>query len=619
MARLPGLAVTAAVVVCVALAGCTATPSGVPRKVSEASSQLQAYGLPEPPPPPTAASHWTVQAVVTGFLHASASYFIDPSAAKAYLAPNLRKRWHPGAVTIVGGHPSVHELNSRNAPDEPPTKTVTFTGQKLATLSQSGQYLYASGTPKYKFELRLYNGVWLIEELPQLLPPGSQALLLLQSDFEAVYQPRNLYFFAPKQPDAPLPDLVPDPVYAPVEGSDTALNTIVATALVRGLFKDNNSWLSGGATSTAFRRGTTLKHLLITGQTAVVNLGGAAAGASAQQRQEMYEQLMATLTTASAYSPPVARHVKLEIDGKSKYLSSYSDLIPPVSSEPEPAFVQKSSSSVTELLPHKRPRPVLGPSQVDGDTITAIAAQPASASPGSQLAAAVRAGNGCAIYVGTTGARAYHRYRLSTAGGPCTSLSWDRAGRLWAATARGIWALQPGSHAGAARRVSLPDIPGTGDADYKILALRMAPDAVRAALLIQPTPAKTKTGRSQPAARSVLLAAVRTVRNSKGLKFGTAVTAGTGLPDLRAISWYNAYYLAALAGNSVIYRVPLTGGASSELGSAPLQAQTLTTGNSELVVGTSRVGTGQPQIFKSPASALSWTPLADGTNPTYPG
>jgi hypothetical protein len=137
----------------------------------------------------------------------------------------------------------------------------------------------------------------------------------------------------------------------------------------------------------------------------------------------------------------------------------------------------------------------------------------------------------------------------------------------------------------------------------------MAPDGVRAALLIQQVPPSRRGAKKPPAIRSVLLAAVQ---NTPVPSFGSAVTAGTGLPDLRSISWFNAYNLAALAGNWV-YLIPLTGGASLLRGSAPMQAQSLTTDNSEFIVGT------QSELFKSSTSALSWVRLGGGSIPVYPG
>jgi hypothetical protein len=619
----PGLPVmtAAAIAVCLALAGCAEMPYGGAPRADKADNQVQAYVLPEPPPPPT--GKWSPRDVVLGFLHASANYAIDPSAARAYLVPGLRRLWDPHSVTVLAGSLQVTQLVYRGDVGGGPYKTVSFAGNELATLSPSGQYSYTPGRPTYTFQLETVNGVWLIDGLSLLRHRvlvsllRHQVLLLTESDFNSVYQPRNLYFFAPQSVSAPTgTDLVPDPVYAPVEGSDTALNTTVAATLVRGLFEDSGSWLSN-ATWSAFPKGTKLGSLSFSGQTAVVNLVGTASRLEsrqhAQQVQEMDEQLKATLTTASAYSAAVAHNVQLKIDGGSHwYYNSSTHLIPGISNAPEPAFFRLGQSGVAELRPgYKRPDPVVLPKQVAGQTITAIAEAPPVA--GSQLAVAVQVGQGCEIYVGRLARRpAYQGFLLPSSGGTCTSVSWDTSGRIWAATARGIWVVQPFlplSHAVVA--VPMPDMPGTRSANYRILQLQMAPDGVRAALLIQPVRPGAHHGSQSPSGvRSVLLAAVA---NSSSVALGSAVSAGSGLPDLRSISWYDDYYLAALAGTS-IYRVPLTGGASQLLGSAPLQAQTLSTDNSEFLVGTAG-----PGIMESSASALSWVRLASGAIPAYQG
>ena len=97
--------------------------------------------------------------------------------------------------------------------------------------------------------------------------------------------------------------------------SDTALNTNLASGLVKGLLNDPRSWLSG-ATTTAFPRGTTLlDRSRSAARPRVVNLGGAAVHATAAQQQAMAEQLRATLGS-TAYSQPLAHLVQLEINGR---------------------------------------------------------------------------------------------------------------------------------------------------------------------------------------------------------------------------------------------------------------------------------------------------------------
>ncbi|HEY7324842.1 MAG TPA: LpqB family beta-propeller domain-containing protein, partial [Streptosporangiaceae bacterium] len=145
---------------------------------------------------------------------------------------------------------------------------------------------------------------------------------------------------------------------------------------------------------------------------------------------------------------------------------------------------------------------------------------------------------------------------------------------------------------------------------YRIVALQMAPDAVRAALLV-----------STPADGIRLLLAAVLVQSGTAM-FGQPVTVGTtGLTDPAAISWYDAYHLAVLASGG-IYDIPLTGGAGQQpspqlMSALPTNSQTLTltTDGTELVVGTTA------GVWAEPVSAPgTWLPFAtNGSNPVYPG
>jgi hypothetical protein len=151
-----------------------------------------------------------------------------------------------------------------------------------------------------------------------------------------------------------------------------------------------------------------------------------------------------------------------------------------------------------------------------------------------------------------------------------------------------------------------------GQPGSQILALRMAPDNVRAALLVR-TKSVTK----------LLLAAVQFDRGAVAL--GQAVSIGAGVASPVAISWSDPYHLAVLASSGIIFAVPLTGGAGPQagglpqpLGTAPGGAQTLTTDGSELVVGVADGGVNR--IFaSSPASPLWYRYPMPGSVPVYPG
>ena len=115
---------------------------------------------------------------------------------------------------------------------------VQVSGTVLGNLSNSGEYSTSShsqGTTEEKFVLVEQNNQWRISSLPN-------QVLLSQSDFEHVYQPRNIYFFDPAQQT-----LVPDPVYVPEEATPADL----VKQLLRVVMATPTGWLRS-AVQTAF-------------------------------------------------------------------------------------------------------------------------------------------------------------------------------------------------------------------------------------------------------------------------------------------------------------------------------------------------------------------------------
>jgi hypothetical protein len=595
-------------VVAIAVAGCATAPaSGPPRQAPGGSNQVQAYVQELPAPGPT--SRWSATDVVLGFLHASASYAFDPAAAKQFLVPQLRTQWHPGRgpVAVVGAPTGLTTVPYKPQPllgQATPEVIVRFTGQHLATLSQTGQYQYAPGqNVHYQFVLAQTNGVWLIEHLPD-----QPSLLLTQSDFEDVYAPRNLFFFArPAASQAPNV-LVPDPVYAPLLSANSALNTDLATGLVNGLLKGQGGWLSG-TTVSAFPRGTRLlKKVTIIGKTALVDLGGAAAHAQPLTVLQMAGQLFYTLSDGE-YSPPLASRLELYIDNRPQSPLGTIGVVPGVPIGPLLLVTDTGNGDSVGQLPAApkqgtKSQQKLSQAQLgQGANVTAVAASPGPGRPG-QVAVAVSDGVGCAIEARTGSQATYQTYPLSGSTSPCTSLSYDAYGNLWAAAGSGVWFMQPNR---APVAVYMSAITATLQHGDQILALRIAPDGVRAALLVQ-----------TPAGNKLLLAAIR--RHAATASLGQPVTFGAGLTDPQAISWFDAYHLAVLDAGG-IYDVPLTGGAGQQpeaapslLVTAPPGADTLTTNGSELVVGTN-----QGLVFAGSVSAPNWSQVGNGADPIYPG
>jgi Lipoprotein LpqB beta-propeller domain/Sporulation and spore germination len=591
------------------VAGCATVPSSsAPRPVLNGANAVQAYVRPLPPPPPSSGLYTSPLDIVRGFLSASATYAYDRGAAKQFLWPALQKTWRPGPVTVVSSLGQSTTSASLRVGNSSPAQytTVELTVQHLATLNQFGQYEYSAGTSKLTFTLaKQTNGVWLINKLPQ----DGRNLLLTRASFQEAYQPRDLFFFARQEPSVVNGELVPDPVYAPVQSADSSLNTDVVKGLVKGLLKDQGSWLSD-ATTTAFPRGTTLLKVALRGQVAVVDLGGTAARASGQQKNDMYAQLRATLTS-NAYSNPLAGSVVMQIDGRTQYSNGNFNL---VSSVGTGSLVYQSG--IGTVGEYGRKSSVAGPAQLSSAQITALAASASSTGSANAappaVAVAVADGGGCAVETPVSlaeqpgGPDTYKSHQVSTSGGPCTSLSWDRNGNLWAVAGGRVLELpwRGGKFLAVSRPGNLP--PDGGKSGGRIISLQMAPDGVRAALLV-----KTSRG------NRVLLAAVINVKPGQ-VSLGAAVPAWTALPDPTALSWYSPYDLVVLT-RTGIWQVPLTGGAGRLLGSTPAGAVavSLASDGKTLAVGTD----GAPgAVYTSSNGANSWTriPGPSAAFPTYP-
>jgi hypothetical protein len=604
------VATVAAGIVAPIVAGCATLPSSnAPRQVLTGANAVQAYVRPLPPPPPSSRLYKSPAEAVYGFLSASATYAYDPAAARQFLSPQLRKTWQPGPVTVVSSlyvaptpsssraqgstcRATCVQFSGGNSAPAAQSASVEITAQHLATLSSGGQYEYSAGTSTYSFKLaKTKNDIWLITKLP----PGQPSLLLTKASFQEVYQPRNLFFFA-RQPSVVNGELVPDPVYAPLQSADNALNTDVAAGLIEGLLSGPRGWLSD-ATTTAFPPGTKLLKVTLRGQVAIVDLGGTAARTTAQQKNYMQAQLRATLAS-NAYSSPLARNVDLYIDGRYQYPGGNSSVARVSSGH---LVYQSGPDMVSEVKPPSPPSLLAAPRQIGSAQITALAS-----TEGGAVAVAVQSDGGCAVYVRDAGwpGEPDHGRRIPDSAGPCTSLSWDRNGNLWAVAGGHVWLLGSQTQYQWLNVISPRNLPG-------ILSLQMAPDGVRAALLV-----KASGGN-----RVLLAAVVFTVKGSNvSVSLGTPVPAWPGLSRPIALSWYSAYDLVVLT-RTGIWQVPLTGGAGRLLANAPAGAVSLASNGAALAVGTSDHGRyALEDLEDSDNDGSSWTQVAASSSiyPTYP-
>jgi len=587
----------AAMVACLALAalaGCATLPTrGQALPVKEAPAGL-GQGTDYPQLIPAAPGKgWSAEQIVAGFLAASASFSQDHAYARLYLAPQWARTWNPGwAVIVVSGQPVPKLLLPKyiNKPaNNPRTTSVGVTGVQLAAISANGQYQQVVSGParKIKFHLVKVNGEWRITD-----PPNR--LLLSNSEFHRVYQPRNLYYF-----DSTGKILVPDPVFVPLQATSTDL----AKRLVAALGQQPSGWLQG-ATQTSFPRGTRqLSPVKIEGSAAVVNLGGTIAGASSETLKNVAAQLVWTLTSAS-YGPSAITSVRLEVNGEPQQIpgspngiaarSTYASMVPVPRAKAGLYFV--AADKTVQILPASgaaEPAAVPGQAGAGAVPMTTIAVSPVTS--GTPALAGIAA-NGRDVWRGALAKDArLDRWRP---GGRVTSLSWDRVGDLWAATSKGVWLLQAGSKAATPIDVPL-------DGKEQVTMLRVAPDGVRIAMIVR-----------GPHGSHVMVGAI--TRSGSAVSIGSPVQVGSKVAHPGAVSWYDADNLAVLVGagtaGAQIHEVPVNGGQPTELAPDAKNAISLTVGGGQIVVGSS---SGRMATYL--VSTGSWRPLPDGQAPAYPG
>lgn len=600
--RLAPLALVACLSV-VAAGGCATIPSSGPvRSLRQPQNGvLQGQDFPQLIPAPPGKG-WAPKQIVSGFLAANASFAGNNAAAREYLTPGQARTWNPGsAVTVVSQTSLTRSVvpNRLTGQSGASTQIVHVSGQELATLTASGQYETPSAPSKQaiSFSLKLVKirGQWRIVNPPKLL-------LLSKSDFLRVYQPRNLYFFAPDGST-----LVPDPVYVPLQATATHL----ATDLVRALRQRPPGYLSG-VTQTSLPPGTKVLGVRIEGPGAVVNLGGSVSRASTTVLANIAAQLVWTLTSSS-YGRQAINSVKLEVDGVAQRLSGavggfepasrYSSRVPRPVASGGLYFIGKGGL-VQVLLPSPAaapPKPVLGQAGIVLIPMTSIAVSPrtgersiAGTSPGAdERSIAGISADGRTVYFGALAKGA--ELGSWRPGGRITSLSWDVSGDLWVATGNGVWLRPPGGKAPLA--VDLP----AGD---RVTALRVAPDGVRIAVIV-----RGKTG------SQLEIGAVK--RGAHTASIGLLTPIGAGIRNPAELSWYNPDNLIVLARpgskSPVLKEVPLSGGTPTPIGAEPY-TRTIATAGSQIVAGLR----GNRLVTLSGPDG-SWQLLGRGQDPAYPG
>jgi hypothetical protein len=583
-------AAAAVFAVAVAATGCATLPTGGPVQQVDAgqngASQEQDYSQPVPVGP---GPGWTPTQIVAGFLSASASFTDDHSVAREYLDSTAQRSWQPEwAVTVV------NSLTTTPIPTLPRPVTnqsqllarVKVTGLPVATISGSGQYQAYSGSSgqSYLFTLiRTANGQWRIDQLP------TSQLLLTQTDFQHVYQPRDLYFLSQSGRT-----LVPDPVFVPQQ----ATNTDLATGLVNALRQNPTGWLSGAAV-TGFPAGWhPIGPVRINGPNATVDLGGKTVTADRQQLDRMAAQLVWTLATGST---PV-QSVELELNGRPVSImnrqyqlpQAYQGWVPSQQAGSNLYFI--GSNGTVQALPGVGQPGAGQPVRVTDATglppLSSIAV-----SPNGRLLAGISAG-GAGVYI-TGLSRGAPVREWQPTNGPCTSLSWDAAGDLWVTAGGIVWMLKPGGRSAALVSGVPPDVT-----DFQV-----APDGVRVVMVVRGT-----------SGTQVQLGAVTHTGLSASLAEST-VLVGASLPDPDAVTWYGADDVIVLAGSSSttqLDEVPLNGGQPTVI-TTPGAPDSVTATSPEGSASVIAIGLPDNKILVSTDLGAFQPTRVAGQAPAYPG
>ncbi|MFT3900768.1 MAG: LpqB family beta-propeller domain-containing protein [Gordonia sp. (in: high G+C Gram-positive bacteria)] len=167
-----------AVVVALGTAGCVAIPtdsSPQPLKTFERRPAAQA------PARPTATMD--PEALVHGFLRATADPTAAHSAARAFLTPENAARWDDrGDTTVLGNISVVTESRTDNE------ATVRITGDNTASLKVNGQLLPATGRVETTMRLTRTPTGWRIDG------PLPQGVHLDRAQFDSTFRLATLYF-----------------------------------------------------------------------------------------------------------------------------------------------------------------------------------------------------------------------------------------------------------------------------------------------------------------------------------------------------------------------------------------------------------------------------------------
>ncbi|RBY86537.1 LpqB family beta-propeller domain-containing protein [Blastococcus sp. TF02A-30] len=429
-----------------ALAGCSTVPGSSPTvQITQAPVRpAEDVGIEPLGPEPGA----TPEEIVRNFIDAAASTVRGHPVAAEYLAPEAAREWSDAeGITII-------------SPDYATVATeagaVQVTANLVGTVDGRGIFsIAAPGVFTREFTLEEVDGEWRITN-------PADGLVMLEPDFERIYDQLDLYFLDPTQQQ-----LVPDPRYL-ITGEAQP------TTLVEKLLEGPSSALAAGVNNPV--GGVQLERTItVDGQNATVELGNLPAEPG-PQLSEICAQLVWTLTQVDAQR---IRTVTVTVDGE------------PVEGVPQ----RMSTDDWSGYAPDAAPLESIGHYLDAGALRTVTSGEPAPGPAGQGAYGLVSA----AISADTRTGQLSFLAGVRPEGGGAALLAGPYGGELVpvvtggtlsaptvAATRPEVWVLRDGVDVvrvpsnGPPQAVNVPTLAGLGRAQV----LQLSPDGVRAALVI---------------------------------------------------------------------------------------------------------------------------------------
>ena len=214
----------------------------------------------------------TQEEILTGFMEAVRAPQGNFTTARLFFAKDMATSWKSESTTIRSG------TATTSAADTPNTLSYTIT--TAAIVDARGRYSEPPAAAQtLRFGFTQEDGQWRISDAPE-------GVVLSLSSFNRVFAEQSLYFFDPS-----YRFLIPDVRWFP-RRSSLVSNTV--TELLAG----PTDWLLQAAV-TAFPQATSLDSVSVESAQAMVDLGTEVLVSTPTARDQMRQQLVATLGIAN--------------------------------------------------------------------------------------------------------------------------------------------------------------------------------------------------------------------------------------------------------------------------------------------------------------------------------